>query len=69
VIGQFAASSTCSNANHRRTDPPVSHCPTCGELVNARIPRSQCTEREHAPARRERWPYCADCGEQLIFDR
>jgi hypothetical protein len=68
-MARFNEATACDNTNHRRTDPPVGHCPTCGEVVNARIPRRQCSESDHAAARRDRSAYCVDCGARLISDR
>ncbi len=52
--------------NHRRSDAPVRFCPTCGEVVNAKVAIKQCREEEHARRRREQSQFCVDCGEQLI---
>jgi hypothetical protein len=68
-MGRFGQSAPCNNLNHRRTDPPVGHCPQCGGVVNADIPAQQCSETHHAAARRDRGTFCVDCGTQLIFDR
>jgi len=59
----------CDNMNHRRADSPVSHCPQCGQIVNARVPRRNCDEQHHAEARRRQCAYCVDCGKQLIVLR
>ena len=56
----------CPNFNHRKTNPPVRHCPGCGEVVNKNIPAKECVQEEHAKKRRERSRYCIDCGLQLI---
>jgi predicted RNA-binding Zn-ribbon protein involved in translation (DUF1610 family) len=56
----------CSNMNHRRSDAPVSHCPQCGEVVNAGIPARRCDDAKHAAARRRQSEFCVDCGEHLI---
>jgi predicted RNA-binding Zn-ribbon protein involved in translation (DUF1610 family) len=59
----------CLNMNHRRSDAPVSHCPQCGTVVNARIARRRCSEDAHAIARRQQSMYCVHCGEQLVLPR
>jgi len=56
----------CPNVNHGRPNAPVAFCPECGEVVNPGIPPRSCSEEGHAKKRRERHPYCVDCGEQLI---
>jgi hypothetical protein len=56
----------CDNLNHRRPNAPVRHCPACGDAVNERVRAPQCSEREHATARRERSVFCAYCGTRLI---
>jgi len=57
---------TCSNLNHRRSDPPVRHCVECGELLNANLIAQECSEEEHAKRRRARSKFCSSCGTQLI---
>jgi hypothetical protein len=52
--------------NHRRRDAPVSHCPECGGVVNARITAGRCDEAKHAAARRRQSTFCVDCGTQLV---
>jgi len=59
----------CDNANHRRRDAPVSHCPSCGGVVNAQIAAQDCSESKHAAARRRQLTFCVDCGTQLVFAR
>ena len=59
----------CENLNHRRTEAPVRHCPACGGIVNERLGAQQCSEAHHAAERRQRSPYCVNCGAQLIFER
>ena len=56
----------CPNFNHRKANPPVRHCPVCGEVVNKNIPAKECTQEKHTKKRRERSLYCIDCGLQLI---
>ncbi len=56
----------CTNMNHRRSDAPVRFCPTCGEMVNAKVAIKRCPEQEHGKRRREQSQFCVDCGEQLI---
>ena len=57
----------CPNLNHSRTDPPLRHCPRCGEVVNGNIPARICTEEEHAETRRSmiKFRFCVHCGELL----
>jgi hypothetical protein len=57
----------CQNFNHRRASAPVRHCPGCGAVVNECVPAQECSEVQHASARRQRTAYCVDCGTQLIF--
>lgn len=57
---------SCDNLNHRRPHPPVRHCPGCGVVVNDRVGTQQCSETQHAAARRERSSFCVDCGTRLI---
>lgn len=59
----------CENMNHRRPDAPVSHCPQCGNVVNARIAAQHCSESKHAAARRRQSTFCVDCGTQLVGGR
>ncbi len=68
-MGQFRVLNPCDNLNHRRTDPPVGHCPQCGAVVNAHLRAQSCSETHHATARRDRSAFCVDCGTQLIADR
>ena len=56
----------CRNFNHQETNPPVRFCPSCGKVVNVRIPAKQCSEQSHSRARMDRKKFCVDCGEQLI---
>ena len=69
MMGRFRGPNPCDNLNHRRADPPVSHCPQCGGVVNARIHAQPCNETQHAAARRHQTVFCVDCGAQLIFSR
>ena len=59
----------CENMNHRRRDAPVSHCPQCGGMVNARLPHTPCDAPKHAVAVRQHRAFCVDCGAQLINAR
>ena len=68
-MGRYEQTTSCDNLNHRRTNAPVAHCPQCGVVVNASRPARPCGEAVHAAARRDRAAFCADCGEQLIFER
>jgi len=52
----------CPNDNHGRMVVRVRHCPTCGEIVNAKIAARACPEASHASMRRSRSTYCMDCG-------
>lgn len=61
-----AASLSCPNMNHRRSDAPVAFCPTCGVPVNRLRATSGCTEARHAAARRQQTVFCVDCGTKLI---
>ncbi len=58
----------CPNFNHGRANAPVRFCPSCGGVVNNDLPLKNCTQAEHAKARRERNKHCVYCGEQLIAD-
>lgn len=66
MMGQPRPLNPCDNLNHRRTDPPVGHCPQCGGVVNATIRAQPCNETMHAAARRIQTVFCVDCGIQLI---
>ena len=55
----------CSNLNHRRSDAPVRHCPTCGETVNAKVTTARCPTVRHDTQRRGGSLFCVDCGERL----
>ena len=56
----------CANDNHGRPVVTVRCCPSCGVIVNTKIPVRKCPEQEHAQARRARRTFCVNCGEQLI---
>ncbi len=56
----------CLNLNHRRSNAPVRHCPSCGDIVNDAVPAALCSERDHDDKRRHRDHYCIGCGVQLI---
>ena len=66
---RFEQATACENTNHRRADPPAGYCPSCGEVVNPRIPRRNCTDSMHDVARRDRSTFCVDCGTRLIEAR
>jgi predicted RNA-binding Zn-ribbon protein involved in translation (DUF1610 family) len=66
MMQQWRRTNSCENLNHRRANAPVRHCPGCGGVVNDRVRAQQCSETQHAAARRERSVFCADCGTQLI---
>jgi hypothetical protein len=55
----------CTNLNHARHDAPVRACPSCGDVVNARLPRGSCSQGTHATRRRNREAFCSDCGLRL----
>ncbi|TMA68828.1 MAG: hypothetical protein E6J69_07055 [Deltaproteobacteria bacterium] len=59
----------CDNMNHRRANSPVPHCPQCGKVVNREIPRWQCSDTQHAVARRQGSAFCVGCGAQLVVRR
>ena len=69
MMGRSTGRNPCDNLNHRRSDPPVGHCPQCGGVVNARIRAQPCSEAQHAAARRHQTVFCVDCGTQLIVSR
>jgi hypothetical protein len=56
---------SCTNLNHRRSDAPVRHCPSCGGVVNAKVTLGRCTAVRHDSQRRGGSIFCVDCGEQL----
>jgi hypothetical protein len=58
----------CPNMNHGRWNPPVRYCPTCSEVVNARIAIPVCGNEKHARNLRARNTFCADCGERLMLE-
>jgi hypothetical protein len=59
----------CPNLNHRRSDAPVSHCPQCGDVVNANIHATRCSEAQHDAARRDHSAFCMHCGIRLMAAR
>ena len=69
MTGRSGQLNPCENMNHRRTNAPVGHCPTCGGVVNERVHTDPCTEPQHAEARRHHAAFCVDCGVRLIFAR
>jgi len=50
--------------NHSRTNVPVRHCPSCGEMVNRAI-TTHCDTAKHDYRRKERSNFCCDCGLKL----
>jgi uncharacterized Zn finger protein len=56
----------CENMNHRRSNAPVAHCPSCGGVVNEAMRNRSCREAEHAVSRREGSVFCVHCGTRLI---
>ena len=56
----------CPNMNHRNSNSPVRYCPTCGEVVNEKLPKKHCTEESHSRSRMVMNKFCVHCGEQLI---
>jgi hypothetical protein len=59
------AATQCPNFNHRRSDAPVRHCPSCGEVVNAKVTSARCASPRHDARRKEGSAFCVDCGERL----
>ena len=59
----------CDNMNHRRANAPVPHCPQCGGVVNPHAPRWNCTNDQHATARRQGTVFCIGCGTRLVVAR
>lgn len=59
----------CSNLNHRTGNARVRFCPSCGEVVNARVRVSGCTPAQHDVSRRSHSVFCVDCGKRLIQAR
>jgi len=59
-------STLCDNLNHRRSNAPVSHCPSCGSVVNDKLDAVKCTDARHDSARRQQNHFCVDCGKQLV---
>lgn len=57
---------SCPNLNHSRSNVPVRHCPTCGDVVNENVPAKKCSEEQHAKNRLDQNRFCVNCGEQLI---
>ncbi|MCP4605423.1 MAG: hypothetical protein GY847_33700 [Proteobacteria bacterium] len=55
----------CQNLNHRRPNPQVRFCLSCGETVNSNVPIKQCSEIEHAKKRKQHCMFCVNCGERL----
>ena len=68
MTGRSRQPNPCDNMNHRRANAPVGHCPQCAGVVNERIRAQQCSETQHAAARRQAVFY-VHYGAQLIFDR
>ncbi len=56
----------CPNDNHGRMVVTVRCCPSCGEIVNAKIVARKCLADAHARMRRSRHPFCMDCGAGLL---
>ncbi len=56
----------CANVTHGPAVVRVRCRPSCGEIVNARIPVGNCPDQEHAQARRARRAFCVNGGQQLI---
>jgi hypothetical protein len=56
---------SCSNLNHRKSDPPVRACPQCGGVVNARIAATRCSPEAHASRRKDGDVFCLHCATQL----
>jgi hypothetical protein len=66
MMGQLKRRNPCDNLNHRRENASVRHCPTCGGVVNERVGARECSDTQHAAARRQQSIFCVDCGMQLI---
>jgi ribosomal protein S27AE len=54
----------CTNMNHGRSQSAVKFCPTCGEVVNAKV-QDRCDETFHAAQRKNRNNFCYRCGKKL----
>ena len=65
---QLKRRNACDNLNHRRAQVPVRNCPMCGGVVNQLLVARQCTDAQHAVARRQRSVFCVDCGTRLVSD-
>ena len=57
----------CPNLNHRRSDAPVRHCPSCGGVVNAKVSPIRCVTVRHDAQRKDGSAFCIDCGERLAL--
>lgn len=68
MMGQSDRRTLCDNLNHRRTQPSMRHCPTCGDVVNAKLAVQRCSETQHNATRRDRSVFCGECGTRLIED-
>ncbi len=66
MMEQLDRRNPCDNLNHRRTQAPVRHCPACGRVVNERVGKQDCSDTQHATARRQHSVFCVDCGMRLI---
>lgn len=55
----------CLNQNHRRTQPPVRYCASCGEIVNDQLVVKKCSIEEHNKERRDMYKFCVHCGVAL----
>ncbi len=55
----------CQNENHKRMNVTVRFCSNCGEIVNKKIPGSNCLSSTHAHQRKSGSKYCVECGENL----
>ncbi len=66
MMGQLKWNIACDNLNHRRTNASVRHCPKCGGIVNEHVGARQCSDAQHATARRQQSVFCVDCGTRLI---
>ncbi len=68
MIGHLQGRNPCDNLNHRRENASVRHCPACGDVVNDRVRRRNCTDAQHAAERRQYSVFCVDCGTRLSSD-
>jgi ribosomal protein L34E len=52
--------------NHGKSNPPVSHCPNCGEKFKGSPNAGRaCNEEKHKERRKSGSTYCYDCGKKF----